>query len=289
MSLPQVPGAGGGLRYAGRHACGWEMSYAMRIPRTLTMAATAVAAAVLTAVPITGASAAPPLASATGGIALSGPAQYVAFSAFDYGDTGDRGSVNYTNFTYADPGSGVWAVNGQSSVVFEYAGVPYPHTMTVLSVDPTSNTSYTFTGSGYFNPNPSYTWTVTGSVVGTTVTLHIVYTGAEAGYYLDATGTIQPNGSVLGTSFSDSLGRTLTWAMPAGSAAEILSYTATVTQATVGDNTATFSYTIPAGTGLDGVAVTMDVTDGGTPGTSGDVYGHNGWNYQIIGGNLVVH
>jgi hypothetical protein len=290
MSLPQVPGVGGGLRCAGLHACGWEMSYTMRIPRTLRVAATAVAAVVLLAVPIAGAGASPPIASATGGIALSGPAQYVAFSAFDYGPTGDRGSVNYTNFTYADPGSGVWAVNGQSSVVFEYSGAYYPHTMSVESIYPTSNTSYTFTGSGYFDPNQAYTWTVTGSVVGTTVTLHIVYTGAEAGYYLDATGTIQPDGSVLGTSFSDSLGRTLTWAMPAGSAAEILSYTASITQVeVVGGDTSTFSYTIPAGTGLDGVAVTMDVTDGGTPGTSGDVYGHNGSTYQIIGGNLVVH
>lgn len=254
------------------------------------MAATGLAAAVLLAVPIAGAGAAPPTASATGGIALSGPAQYVSFSAFDYGDTGDRGTVRYTNFTYPDSGSGVWAVNGQSSLVFELGGAYYPHTMTVGSIYPTSNTSYTFTGSGYFDPNQAYRWTVAGSVVGTTVTLHILYTQAEAGYHVDATGTIQADGSVIGTSVSDSLGRTLTWAMPAGSAAEILSYTASVSNVGVSGKDAWFSYTIPAGAGgLDGVAVTMNVFDRGTPGTDGDVYGHNGSYYPIVGGNLVVH
>lgn len=264
----------------------------MRIPRILiTAAGTALTTAALLAIPVAGASATTiPVPKATGSIALAGPAQYVSFNAFDYGATGDRGTVNYTNFTYPDPGSGVWALNAQSSLVFEYGGLYYPHTMTIDSIYPTSNTSYTFTGSGSFDPDNAYTWTVAGSVSGTTVSLHIVYTGAEAGYHLDATGTIQQDGSVIGTSFSDSLGRTLTWAMPAGSAHEILNYSASVTDVEVTAPSATFSYTIPAGTdGLGGVPVTMNVTDGGSPGSAYDTYGHNGTDYTIIGGNLVVH
>ena len=54
-------------------------------------------------------SAAPPgFTHATGGVWLSTPTQYVEFSAFDYGPTGDRGTVYYTNFEAASPGSGAW-------------------------------------------------------------------------------------------------------------------------------------------------------------------------------------
>ena len=53
------------------------------------------------------ATASPTFTQATGSISMS-PAQFAAFNAFDYGASGDRGTVNYTNFDYAAPGSGVW-------------------------------------------------------------------------------------------------------------------------------------------------------------------------------------
>src|SRR5438105_10630004 len=47
------------------------------------------------------------LPKATGDVALASPLQYASFNAFDGGAT-DSGSINYTNFTYADPGTNVW-------------------------------------------------------------------------------------------------------------------------------------------------------------------------------------
>ena len=89
-----------------------------------------------------------------------------------------------------------------------------------------------------------------------------------------------------------------------------LHYTANVICANVnqGTETATFVWQIPAGfLGLSGLYVIAQVTDGGTPGTNGDTYGHMATaslatalgycssgsapvtSYAITGGNLVVH
>ncbi len=87
----------------------------------------------------------------------------------------------------------------------------------------------------------------------------------------------------------------------------LLHYTANVLCADVdqGSGEAWFTFQIPGGwPGLSGLYVEVHVTDGGTPGTNGDVYGHTVvaqaealscsahppvTNYPIVGGNLVVH
>ena len=108
--------------------------------------------------------------------------------------------------------------------------------------------------------------------------------------------------SRLAGTATDSLFETpLTWSTPAGSAHEVLSYTASVTCADVSSSasTATFGFTIPAGfPGLSGLNIVAKVHDGGTPGTNGDTWAHGVANdpcegptsgYPITSGNLVVH
>lgn len=241
----------------------------------------------------TGASAGP-TPKVTGGIELSST-QYASFSAFD-DVAGDKGEVTYTNFGYLAPGSDVWKIAGEHQIVFTYGG-QYAHTMNVTSIDPLSNNSIAFSGTGFYNANSAYTWTVEGTVIGAAVEFHMLYTGIEAGYMLHANGTIAADGSVAGSS-SDSWGRTLPWTMPTGSAEEVLSYTADVTCAIVSDWNATFGFTIPAGfPGLSGVNVVAKVYDGGSPGAY-DTWGHgiatgpctaSMTYYPITSGNLVVH
>lgn len=256
-------------------------------------------AVVLSLVLASGAMAAPAaFTQVTGGIAMSGPSQYESFSAFDYGVTGDRGTVAYTNFEYPASGTGVWNVGGTYLVTFDFGG-PYTHRMTISTVTPTSTTSTTFSGTGVYLADPSYTWTVTGIVSGSRISYTIVYISTQAGYTLNATGVIAADGSMSGT-WTDSLFRSSTWSTPAGSVHEVLSYTAAVNCAVISGHNATFGYVIPAGfPGLSGLNVVVVVYDGGTPGTNGDTYAHGvaatpcgvatTSNYPIVSGNLVVH
>ena len=237
---------------------------------------------------------------ATGGIALSDPSQYVSFNAFDYGATGDRGTIAYTNFEYFALGTGVWNVGGTYPLVVTLGG-NFPHTMTIDTVTPISTTATKFSGSGYYDPDPSYTWTVTGLVSGSDISFTIVYTGTSAGYTFSAVGTIAPDGSMSGTATDSLLQSPLTWTVPAGSVLEVLSYTASVSCAVVDvvASDATFVFTIPPGfPGLSGLNIVAKVHDGGTPGTNGDTWAHGVATsacdgpadfYPIVSGNLVVH
>jgi hypothetical protein len=257
------------------------------------------AAGLLVGLAVVPAAAVPSFTHVTGGIAMSAPSQYVSFNAFDYGPTGDRGTVNYTNFDYAGAGTNVWNVGGTYELDTALGGTPYAHTMTVDTVTPISTTATLFSGFGDYIADSSYTWTVTGSVTGSAISFHILYTGTGAGYWFDAIGTIAPDGSMSGTG-TDSLGQTpLTWSTAAGSAHEVLSYTASVTCAVISSTDATFVFTIPAGfPGLSGLNIVAKVHDGGTPGTNGDTWAHGvatstcdgpvGY-YPITSGNLVVH
>lgn len=223
----------------------------------------------------------------TGSVSLSGPAQYATFNNIGGPNSG---SFSYTNFTQPDPGSGVWSLPSTPvEIDFGLGGGNYPHHLTVDSLQPTGLNSFTFTGHGSFDPDPSYTWTATGSVSGTALSMHIVYTGTQAGYTLDFTGTINPDGSVTGTSFSDSLGRTLSVSMPAGSLFQALDYTAPVSGVTFNSASTGFNSAIPAGHVYAGTGFHIDVTDGGSPGPGHDTYTQDGTGYPITSGNLVVH
>jgi hypothetical protein len=238
---------------------------------------------------------------ATGSIGLSGPTQSVSFNAFDYGATGDRGSVTYTNYEYAAPGSGAWLPVTGTYALTTFVGVdPFYHTMTIDTVNVISPTKATFSGTGFYDLDPSYTWTVTGSIVNGVVAFHILYTGTLAGYFFDAIGLAA---NMSGTATDSLLRPSLTWAISPAFAHEVLSYTAAVTCAvvvrgtTTAFGTATFGFTIPAGfPGLSGLPIVIYVVDGGTPGTNGDTYGHGvgtcgaaTFPYVITSGNLVVH
>lgn len=119
-------------------------------------------------------------------------------------------------------------------------------------------------------------------------------------YSLQATGTINADGSMSGTS-EDTRDRTLPWTVPAGSAHEVLSYSAPVTCATVTGADAAVWFVIPAGLPrLSGIAALFTMTDGGSPGPGNDVWGQTTsflgcdpaasvGHYTIVGGNLVVH
>jgi hypothetical protein len=117
---------------------------------------------------------------------------------------------------------------------------------------------------------------VTGLVSGSDISFTIVYTGTSAGYTFSAVGTIAPDGSMSGTATDSLLQSPLTWTVPAGSALEVLSYTASVSCAVVDvvASDATFVFTIPPGfpPDLSGLNIVAKVHDGGTPGTNGDTY-----------------
>jgi hypothetical protein len=230
----------------------------------------------------------------TGDVVLSGPAQFEHFGNIGKGSNGSLGSVSYTNFTYASPGSGVWMLdlNGGDLHLSAVAnGQTFSHTFNMTGFNVTGLNSYTFTASGASDQASDWTWNGTGSVVGNKFTLTATYYGAHAGYTSTSTGTIGTDGSVQGTS-TDNTGQSLPFQMPAGSLSEVLSYTAPVSTATITPaakgGTATFTFNIPATTSLPNVGVTVNVTDGGG-GAASDVYMHNGTKYTIIDGNLTVH
>ncbi len=244
--------------------------------------------------PLAGASATSrPAPHAAGSVALSGPIQYVNFSAFAQGR--HHGSIDYTNFTSPAGQTNVWNISGTHSLVF--AGT-YAHTMTVTTVTPRSTSATRFSGTGTYNADPSYTWTVSGTVRWNTVSFSILYTGTNAGYRVRGHGLIAPDGSVSGTAV-DSNRQTLPFTMPAGSAFQVLSYHAAVTCAVIRGHNARFEFTIPAGepAGLAGLPIVVKVHDGGVPGWKADTYAHgvaSSWcngpvtQYQITSGNIVV-
>ena len=259
--------------------------------------APAVAAALLLFVVMVPALAGAPFVHATGSVGLSGPMQYASFNAFDYGATGDRGTINYTNFELATPGTGVWNISGWQHLIVTLGGT-YAHTLTIDRVTPTSPTSMRFRGSGAYDADGTYTWTVKGTVTGSNIDFDITYTGTSAGYVFSAVGTIAPDGSMSGTATDTLLQAPLTWTAPAGSAYEVFSYTAPVTCAVVLGADATFVFTIPTGVPYAGTPVVVKIHDGGSPGTNGDTWAHGVATspcdgpvgaYPIVRGNLVVH
>ncbi len=234
-----------------------------------------------------------PVPTATGSVALSGPIQYVSFAVS--ARAGHHGSIDYANFTYPAANTNVWNISGTHGLVF--AGT-YAHTMTVTTVTPLSTHSTRFSGTGTYNTDSSYTWTVTGTVSWNAVSFSIVYTGTNAGYQVSGHGLIAPDGSVSGTA-RDSNGLTLPFTMPAGSALQVLRYQAPVTWAVISGHNASFGFTIPgyAPAALAGLPIVVKVHDGG-PGYQNDTYAHGvatSWHngpvtqYPITSGNITVN
>jgi hypothetical protein len=233
---------------------------------------------------------------AAGSVELGSPLQYEKFLAIQRGPF--HGGVNYTNWTYAEPGSGVWVPAGETSpsqttspeaLVFNYLGTPYAHTLNGgLKLTANSPDKLSFTGK--YNPG-SPTWTISGQIKDSKVSFEIKYDGST--YTVDAVGTIASDGSASGTAMS-STSQALTWKMGAGSFVSVLHFTAPVQSAHVNTSArnATFRFTVPVSVpGLGGTSVTVWVHDGNLPGNGGDTYAHGvtsyppaPTNYPVIGG-----
>jgi len=113
-----------------------------------------------------------------------------------------------------------WNILGTYVVDFTLtADGTYPHTMNIDSMDLATGN---FSGTGYYNADHSYTWTVTGKVTDSAVTFHILYTGSNAGYAIDATGVIAGDGSMSGTAIGP--GQTFTWVTTSGNAVNNLGH-----------------------------------------------------------------
>lgn len=91
-----------------------------------------------------------------------------------------------------------WNLTGAYRIDFMAGGGHYLHDMDVtvvmLNTDPGE-----FSGTGTYVPDTSYTWTVTGHLDGSKLDFHILYTGTDAGYWVDAVGTVAANGTLSGT------------------------------------------------------------------------------------------
>ncbi len=235
--------------------------------------------------------------TATGNVALAG-SQYMSFTA-SAGWGRYHGQIDYANFMYRAYGTNVWNVMGKHTLVFaDKSGTQYAHTMKVTSVTPVSTVKTTFTGTGTYNADPlHYTWKITGTVDKNVISFKITYTGADLGYWVSGTGKIAPNGSVSSTQVADRNGNALTFTMPAGSAFQVLRYTAPVTWAVIGGHDARFGYVIPRGAPwwLAGRSMVVKVHDGGwyhhdTFASGFGTYWHTGWlkYYPITSGDILV-
>ncbi len=244
------------------------------------------------------ATAAPPIPTASGHVALAGPVshpwtgplQYASFNVFAgrY-----HGWIDYANFDYPAFGTHVWNVKGMHQLVFTVGTSTYTHTMMVTTITPLSTHSTQFFGTGYYNTDKSYTWTVSGMVSWDAISFKIVYTGTNKGYTVSGNGVIARDGSVSGTA-SDSSGNTLSFAMPKHSAFQVLRYVAPVKWAVIKRHDATFFYTVPRGTPwrLAGLPIVVRVHDGG-PGFIFDTFAMGRFfgpviQYKITSGDIFV-
>lgn len=89
-----------------------------------------------------------------------------------------------------------WDITGTWTWNYYYGSGTYTHTMIIDTFDTTSGD---FSGNGYYNPNPDYTWDITGTVDGDDIDFYIDYTGLNPTYYVDATGIITSSTYMSGT------------------------------------------------------------------------------------------
>ena len=222
---------------------------------------------------------------ASGSVAVSGqgyPVQYEQFQVLQ-GFGRNHGSVVYTNFGYAEPGSGVYAPAAKADTLVFTLGGTYTHTLNGASLHEValSNNRLAFSGTGVYSDGTT-TWTIKGQVNGNRLTARIAYDHST--YKLAMTGRIASDGSALGTASGP--GQALTWTMPAGSFTSVLSYRAPVQSDQIQGRNATFTFTIPnsaASSGLAGVKVTDKVHDGGF-GPRHDRFAQDNTLEQIVGG-----
>lgn len=111
----------------------------------------------------------------------------------------------------ANANTAVWELIAPSQITFTCGGLDYQHTL-----DNVSNNSGNFSGTGHYNVDNTYTWNIGGNISNNNITFQIVYTGSNAGYTLNGTGSIANDGSINGTVDNNCS----TFTLPAGSATQ---------------------------------------------------------------------
>ena len=71
----------------------------------------------------------------------------------------------------------VWNISGTHSLCLLGTTA---HTMGVTTVTPLSASATRFSGTGTYNADPSYTWTISGTVRWNAISFSILYTGTDA-------------------------------------------------------------------------------------------------------------
>ena len=223
---------------------------------------------------------------ASGSVELACPLQYESFLALQgYGR--DHGFIDYTNWTYAEGGSGVYAPTaGPDALVFTLGANSYTHNLNGASLRlvALSPTELLFYGTGsYTAGGVGATWKISGQVNGDRLRATIIYNGSyNHGYKVTLSGKIASNGSASGTAYSP--GQSLTFAMPIGSFFSVLHYVTPLESASVKGHNASFRFAVPTYVpGLAGTQVNDTVHDGG-PGRWHDAAFQDGTQYRIIGG-----
>jgi hypothetical protein len=103
-----------------------------------------------------------------------------------------------------------WDITGTWDIVFTCTsgcGGDWLHTMQVTVFDLGTGD---FTGTGFYVPNPGYTWDAVGNVTGSSVSFKITYTGINAGYWVQIDGSIATDGSSMSGTAASSY-QTFTW------------------------------------------------------------------------------
>lgn len=104
-----------------------------------------------------------------------------------------------------------WTVKGNYVITFNCLTC-VPHNITISTFNRHTGV---FSGQGQYAANPAFTWVVSGKVTGNHITMRILYTGQDAGYYIDLTGTIARNGTMSGNA-TQSSGGSFTWMSTSG-------------------------------------------------------------------------
>lgn len=128
--------------------------------------------------------------------------------------------------------SSSWDLTGSYTIVFTTGATAYTHSMTVSTMDVATGA---FSGTGFYVADPTFTWNITGTVTGSTLSFTLVYTGNSPGYTVTGTGTIASDGTLAGAA-SDGTSN-FTWATTSGAATAVSTGTGGGTGGSTGPTT----------------------------------------------------
>ncbi len=117
-------------------------------------------------------------------------------------------------------GAPTWDMRGNYNITFSCTSGcsgDYPHRAMITSQD---NSTGDFSGTGFYVPDNSISWDITGNTMGNDLTFTIVYNNVNPGYTVNAVGTIDENGNFSGTATGP--GQTFTFQNTSNHADEIV-------------------------------------------------------------------